>query len=404
MPKRAYYYLWWSREHWHEKLGPHFPYKHSPLPLPATLDPAGCHAHTRYSGNTLTDVPHQLYSQDQRSVIERHVRQAHAARLQGFIANWRGTGSLTQGIHATTYTPRLVTLLDEAHQSTAAGRPFDVWLSYKAADSLLPAGYIIRDLRWLHASARRPLRVGPAWRPTRRDLVGQPPLPARNAQAGIEGCARAVLPGRRREPDVHLRRPAPCVRRPHLLLVEPEPVREPRLVHTGATPRREVHAAHKPWFAPFAPGYQHQLEGGTCVPRRHGDTLQRLYNGNRKSNPEAMCLISWNEITEGTYIEPLRRYGDGYVKTHRATLTVTRPSDRRRCRTSRPSGRCARPDRRSCGTGSAAYARRPGTFGAPRDRRDRSSWRPSSTETCILSLSIPSRSCLEGWQRGAAGS
>lgn len=29
------------------------------------------------------------------------------------------------------------------------------------------------------------------------------------------------------------------------------------------------------------------------------------------------------------------------------------------------------------------------------DLRDRSSWRPSSTETCILSLSIPSRSPLE---------
>jgi hypothetical protein len=25
MPKRAYYYLWWSRDHWHEKLGPKFP-------------------------------------------------------------------------------------------------------------------------------------------------------------------------------------------------------------------------------------------------------------------------------------------------------------------------------------------------------------------------------------------
>jgi hypothetical protein len=32
-----------------------------------------------------------------------------------------------------------------------------------------------------------------------------------------------------------------------------------------------------------------------------------------------MCLISWNEITEGTYIEPLRRYGKHYLR-HTAQL------------------------------------------------------------------------------------
>jgi hypothetical protein len=72
-------------------------------------------------------------------VIERHVRQARAARLHGFIANWRGTGNLTQGIHATPYTPRLVHLLNTAKRSTAHGHPFDVWLSYEAAATILPA-------------------------------------------------------------------------------------------------------------------------------------------------------------------------------------------------------------------------------------------------------------------------
>src|SRR3954464_2664950 len=151
MPKRAYYYLWWSKDHWHDKLGPNFPYGRSPLPLPATLNTAGCGAHPRYAGNHITDVPRELYSQDQRSVIERHVRQARAAHLNGFIANWRGSGNLTQGIQATPYTPRLVPLLDAAKRSTASGPPFDVWLSYEAAATILPASYIIHDLQWLHA-------------------------------------------------------------------------------------------------------------------------------------------------------------------------------------------------------------------------------------------------------------
>ena len=35
----AYYYLWWSTNHWHDKLGSSYPYTASPLPLPATQRP-----------------------------------------------------------------------------------------------------------------------------------------------------------------------------------------------------------------------------------------------------------------------------------------------------------------------------------------------------------------------------
>ena len=37
--------------------------------------------------------------------------------------------------------------------------------------------------------------------------------------------------------------------------------------------------------------------------------MQRLFQGNLASNPEDFGLISWNEITEGTYIAPMTRYG-----------------------------------------------------------------------------------------------
>ena len=169
--------------------------------------------------------------------------------------------------------------------------------------------------------------------------------------------------------------------------------------HLGA----KVHAAHKPWFAPFAPGFQLQLEGGTCVPRRHGDTLQRLYNGNRKSNPEAMCLISWNEITEGTYIEPLRRYGDGTSNGPRNSEPgPTRPSARRRCRTSRPSGRSARPARRTIAPGRQRTHE-------GLERLAHGSARPFelASELCgnLHPLALhPFEVSLGGWQRGAAGS
>jgi hypothetical protein len=314
MPKRAYYYLWWSKDHWHDKLGPNFPYGRSPLPLPASLNAAGCGAHSHYAGNHITDVPRELYSQDQPAVIERHVRQARAAHLNGFIANWRGTGNLNTGhpcdaLHAAArppaWTPR--------NGAPPHGHPFDVWLSYEAAATILPASYIIHDLRWLHAK-----------------------LGGRSAWGRRGGQPVVVWTGSHHYPLSTLREVSKAVRGRFFLVGDEGPtVSSDRLrVFDGLTyywssqnpyanPQsfsqlrelaHHVHAANKPWFAPFAPGYQNQLEGGICVPRRHGDTLKRLYNGNRKSNPQAMCLISWNEITEGTYIEPLRRYGDGYVK------------------------------------------------------------------------------------------
>jgi len=313
MPKRAYYYLWWSKDHWHDKLGHNFPYGRSPLPLPASLNAAGCDPHSHYAGNHITDVPRALYSQDQPAVIERHVRQAHAAHLNGFIANWRGTGNLNQGIHATPYTPRLVHLLNAAKRSTAHGHRFDVWLSYEAAATILPASHIIHDLRWIHAK----LGHHTAW-----DRRGGQPV--------------VVWTGSHHYPLSTLREVSKAVRGRFFLVGDEGPtISSDRLrVFDGLTyywssqnpyanPQsfsqlralaHHVHRANKPWFAPFAPGYQNQLEGGICVPRRHGDTLKRLFNGNKKSNPQAMCLISWNEITEGTYIEPLRRYGDAYVK------------------------------------------------------------------------------------------
>jgi hypothetical protein len=33
----AYYYLWWSSNHWQNKLGASYPYTASPLPLPARM-------------------------------------------------------------------------------------------------------------------------------------------------------------------------------------------------------------------------------------------------------------------------------------------------------------------------------------------------------------------------------
>jgi hypothetical protein len=75
-----------------------------------------------------------------------------------------------------------------------------------------------------------------------------------------------------------------------------------------------LHAEGKKYFAPVSPGFDRQLDGSSgCVPRDNGATLQALYDGNASGNPEGWLLISWNEITEGTYVSPeLQRYGSSY--------------------------------------------------------------------------------------------
>ena len=151
-PVFAYYYLWWSRSHWLDMLGPNYPVTAAPLPLPATLNPTGCGPVTRYSGNHLTDVPVRLYSQDDPGFLEADVRQAASAGLSGFIVNWSGTGRASQRAADSVYSRRLQTLVGAVHKVNAQGIRFKLWLSYKASARVLPASTVVGDLSYFVAT------------------------------------------------------------------------------------------------------------------------------------------------------------------------------------------------------------------------------------------------------------
>ena len=73
---------------------------------------------------------------------------------------------------------------------------------------------------------------------------------------------------------------------------------------------KNLDGSRKVWVAPFAPGFDKQLAGGSaCVPRRGGQTIRALFSGNATTHPDDFGLISWNEITEGSYVDPMTRYG-----------------------------------------------------------------------------------------------
>lgn len=61
------------------------------------------------------------------------------------------------------------------------------------------------------------------------------------------------------------------------------------------------------WIAPAAPGFNAGAIGGKrTIPRREGQTLRLEMNTAIDSSPDAVGLISWNEYSENTEVEPSR--------------------------------------------------------------------------------------------------
>jgi hypothetical protein len=312
----AYYYLWWSLNHWKSSLGSHYPATASPLPLPATLDAAGCHPKSLYTGNQLTDVPAKLYSQDDPGVIETDVRRAAAAGLTGFAVNWAGSGATGQTVTSTPYSARLQALVDAVHKVNAQGIPFSLWLSYKASATVLSTTAIVNDLRYfVQKYGREPAfdrqqssRPTVIWQGSRKYPV--------STLATVSSAFRGSLRILGDETTWSTSR-APYLEGDAYYWSSQNPYTNPQsfqqLAALASAVRSSPHNADgsaKVWVAPFIPGYDKQLAGGTsCVPRKGGQTLRSVFDGNLATHPDDWGLISWNEVTEGSYITPMTRYG-----------------------------------------------------------------------------------------------
>jgi len=71
-----------------------------------------------------------------------------------------------------------------------------------------------------------------------------------------------------------------------------------------------VHSHGQYWIAPVAPGFDARLVGGSkIVARNGGATLRSEYATAVRSSPDALGLISWNEFSENSYVEPSKKYG-----------------------------------------------------------------------------------------------
>jgi hypothetical protein len=283
-PVLAYYYIWYTPTSWQRAK--------RDLPL---LGP---------------------YSSDEASVMRQHIRWAEGAGIDGFIVSWKSTPSLDRRL------ARLVRI--------ASAERFKLAVIYQGLDferQPLPAGRVAADLKLF---AER-YASDPAFR-----LLGRKPVVI---WSGTWMFTTAEIASVTRQVDGRLqvlaseknlegyRRLAAHVDGDAYYWSSVDPTRYPgypgKLEEMGGA----VHARRGLWIAPAAPGFDARMLGGhRVVPRRDGDTLRRSLAGALSSMPDAVGLISWNEFSENSHIEPSRAHGGRYVRVLARLLGAPPPS------------------------------------------------------------------------------
>jgi hypothetical protein len=255
------------------------------------------------------------YSSDEIAVMRRHVAWAKRAGITGFLVSWKSTPVLDRRLAL------LVRVADEAD--------FKLGIVYQGLDferRPLPTRRIGQDLdRFLgrYGSDRafdvfgKPLIVlSGTWNYTARQIAGLTAgrrdraliLASEKNQAGYRRLARLV------DGDAY-----------YWSSVDPRTYNGygARLDDFGRT----VHRTGGLWIAPAAPGFDARLVGGTrVVPRLGGETLRREFNVAMGSSPDALGVISWNEFSENSHIEPSER-DSGRSLAVLASLLGARPPD-----------------------------------------------------------------------------
>jgi hypothetical protein len=281
VPVYAYFYQWFNTSSW-SRAKQDFP----------------------LAGKYTSDDPHVLRSQ---------VRQAQAAGIGGFLTSWKRTDVLNR---------RLDLLL-----RVARDEHFGVGVVYEALDfgrRPLPVETVEADMTYLVQRWGTALSVDVASRPViiwtgtdqysvqdvqrvRSALAGRAELlAAAKSVAGYERIAGLV------DGNAY-----------YWSSADPTSAATSRkLADMGAA----VHAHHGLWLAPAASGFDGRTLGHTrVIPRNGGATLRQSLANAFASSPDAVGVISWNEWSENTYIEPGQRYRGEEVRVLREYLAARTP-------------------------------------------------------------------------------
>jgi hypothetical protein len=326
----AIYYLWWDHQHWVSRLGNAYPYESVPSPLPATVAADGCGAAGKYAGNVETDISQGLtYDQNDPQTIARDVNLAADAGVKGFLVNWIGTGQPIQGRGSSSYNTRLAAVFDAVHKLKDSGRNFTVMFNYQSSAKKLSVSQFTNDFAYLlntygtdpaldHTYSAKPeIVMAGTWKYSDDEI----------ASISRQYRPRFYLLGDEK-PDSWDQAREEYLDGTSYYWSSQNPIKNPSSFSRLAAFAAKVRATPNPdgrrktWLAPFTPGYNASLlyKTPTCVPRNNGQTMRALYAGNAASKPAGWTLISWNEISEGSYVVPLTRYGMTYVNVLKSLI------------------------------------------------------------------------------------
>lgn len=270
IPVLAYYYIWFDTQSW---------------------------------DRAKTDYPILgRYSSSNIEVMRQHVKWAKAAGIKGFIVSWKSTDKLNQ---------RLEQLIQVAEEEN-----FKLAIIYQGLDfnrDPLPIQQVDADLSYFmdHFAERQPFYIyekplviwSGTWKYSREDIESvvlgkREHLLILASERTLEGYSRLadLVDGNAY----------------YWSSVNPDtfPGYPEKLTAMG----QAIHKNGGLWIAPAAPGFDARLIGGTTVvERKNGETLQIQFNTAMQSSPDAIGLISWNEFSENSHIEPSENYGKRYL-------------------------------------------------------------------------------------------
>lgn len=242
------------------------------------------------------------YSSDDRTVMRQHIRWAKAAGIDGFIVSWKSTDVLNR---------RLSQLTDLAEEED-----FKLVIIYQGLDferNPLPADRIATDLDYFiqNFSGRsafslfaKPLVIwSGTWKFSEQDI---------ERVAQVRRQSLLILASERNRDDYLRLARLVDGNAYYWSSVNPETYK--RYLEKLSGMAEAVHQNGGLWIPPAAPGFDARMVGGTSeVARKEGDTFRVEINTAMKSSPDALGIISWNEFSENTHIEPSENFGTRYL-------------------------------------------------------------------------------------------